>query len=235
MLVTQHNQARKNAARRLRQESGRSYQSAVQHLREEQGRVRAARDDRSVVRRPVPAELPALAAHHIDAVCGYFHQVLDQQYLALHYGDWCRMVLYRLTDAQQHLELLVGAIAAHMQHRQVLPERIASNLQVRSVGEVDTRISAEARHQLAGLLDLPCPAPEDAFLDIDCTIGHGIAHRDGSPRSERKVTLEAFLAAIYSGYPSDPGALDDLPDTLRTCAENAARLSFTPDTQPDGT
>ncbi|MFG2437958.1 hypothetical protein [Streptomyces sp. NPDC048508] len=51
-------------------------------------------DDRATVRQPVPSELPRLAAHHIDATCGYFPHVLGHQYLAHHYGDWCRIALY---------------------------------------------------------------------------------------------------------------------------------------------
>ncbi|MER7982614.1 hypothetical protein [Streptomyces sp. NPDC095817] len=225
--MTQHNQARKNDARRLQRETGRSYQSAVQHLRKElqPARVETVVDDRDTVRGPVPSELPRLAAHHIDAICGYFHHVLDHQYLAHHYGDWCRIALYRLTDAQEHLHLLIGTIAAHMQHHGVIPQRIASNLQVRSVDEVHKIITTDARHQLAGILGLPCPGPEETPLDIDCSIGEGIAQRSGFVHAEREATLEAFLAALYSGYPYDPTALDDLPDVTRCIAERAAGLS----------
>ena len=59
-------------------------------------------------------------------------------------------------------------------------------------------------------------------------IGRGIAERNGFVSPTHEATLEAFLAAIYSSYPYEPDALDERPEPIRSCAQQAASISLIP-------
>ncbi|MER6433180.1 hypothetical protein ABT272_36470 [Streptomyces sp900105245] len=232
--MSEPRQAAKNEARRLQQETGRSYQSALQHLRRqrlEHGEA-AEVDERAVARQPIPDELPLLAAHHIDVMCDYFHQVLSHRYYAPDYGDWCRIALYRLTDALEHLHLLIGTIAAHMRHNHLHAQRICAYLQVPSQEKADAFITPAAVRHLAGLLGQPSTETASNAVDINHRIGRGIAERSGFAFPEREATLEAFLAALYSSYPYEPSALDERPEPIRTCAVKATEISLIPVQEP---
>ncbi|WP_205571181.1 hypothetical protein [Streptomyces sporangiiformans] len=143
-------------------------------------------------------------------------------------GDWCRIALYRLTDALEHLQLLIGTIAAHMRHNQLAAKRICAYLQVPTQERADAFITPAARRHPAGLLGEPSVHTGSDPLDIDHRIGQGIVQRNGFVCSEREATLEAFLASLYSSYAYEPSALDERPEPIRSCAMKAADISLVP-------
>jgi hypothetical protein len=223
------NHAGKNAARRRQEESGQSYAQALAGLRTERLAHRELLASEEYVPEgalspdaPVPPELPCLVRRHIDVMARYFHEVLSHAYYAPDYGDWARIVLYRLTDALEHLNILIGTITAHLQHNHVSPDAVRSYLQVRDQRHVDAFVTRSARSHLTGLLGKPPTGGDDG--DIHYVVGRGIAGRDGWVEPEREDTLEGFLAAMYSGYPYDSQAFDDLPQRIREVALPAARL-----------
>ncbi|MFC9111672.1 hypothetical protein ACFTXV_26415 [Streptomyces harbinensis] len=151
----------------------------------------------------------------------YFHEALDEGRYQKQYGEWTRIVLYRLTDALEHLHLMVGTIAAHMQHNHISPDRIRTYLQVPDQRHVEQFISRRVREHLAGLLGKDTDQEKAGVFD---RVGRSIVQREGWISPEREDTLEAFLAALYSTYSYEPSALDDLPDDIRNIAVQAAAL-----------
>lgn len=227
------NHAGKNAARRRQEETGQPYARALADVRAERLALRDSLASEDYVPEgalspdaPVPAELPCLVRRHIDVMARYFHEVLSHAYYAPDYSDWARIVLYRLTDALEHMNLLIGTITAHLQHNHIAPDAVRSYLQVRDHRHVDAFVTRKVRSHLAGLLGKP---PTDGGNgDIHYDVGRGIAERNGWAQPEREDTLEGFLAALYSGYPYDGQAFDDLPQQIREVALRATALVLEP-------
>ncbi|MGW7291906.1 hypothetical protein ACWGIB_05880 [Streptomyces xiamenensis] len=140
------NHAAKNAARARSLETGQPYAAALADQRTE----RLAHKDRLTTEDYVPQgaigpedALPTellLVRYHVDTINKYFHEVFDQGRYQRHYREWTRLVLYRLTDSLEHFHLMVGTIAAHMQHN-----HIRSYLQVPDQRHVEQLISRRVR------------------------------------------------------------------------------------------
>jgi hypothetical protein len=217
----------KAEARTRRQQEGRPYAAALADIRRERLERRdcvtaeeTAPDPRAL-RQPLPPELPLLVRHHVEQVGKLFQEALEHAYWARNYGDWSRIVLYRLTDALEHLHLAVGTVVVHLQHNRVPAEDIVRFLQVRHQKDVDLFVTQDAKSHLRGLLRQDSDYKRKN--DIDEIIGASIVDRRGFVHPATEDQLEAFLAAIYSN-PFDPDVFDGLPPHIRDCAREAAKL-----------
>ncbi|MGW6021212.1 hypothetical protein [Streptomyces sp. NPDC055099] len=225
------NHARKNAARQHREAAGGSYAASLAHIRADRldHRDRVTSSEYTPpgtlsYDAPVPDELPNLVRHHVDTVNMYFREVLTQAHYARGYKDWARIVLYRLTDALEHMHLMIGTIAGHLQENHVTTETLRSYLQVRNDRDVQAFVTPRALEHLDGLVGRPLSDSDG--MDINHRVGQCIAERRGWAEPDREDTLEAFLCALYSNYPYDSGAFDSLPEHIKSCALQAAALSL---------
>ncbi|MFF9315974.1 hypothetical protein ACF1BS_34475 [Streptomyces sp. NPDC014748] len=210
-------QAEKNATRARQEVTGQPYQAALKDLRDERLAHRegvinqapwAPADDG-----PVPSELSGLVRYHSYAICRYLNDAIHRaRYTGLPFYDWQRMTLYHLTDALEHLNLLIGTVTAYLQEQRVAPGRIQSHLQVGSDNAVEAFITPSALSHLAGLTGKT--AAEDRS-GIWHDVGASIAGGTGWACPEREDALEAALAALYGNYPDDEQAFDNLPAPLK--------------------
>ncbi len=97
----------------------------------------------------VAPELLALVTYHCRHINAYLAraQSLGNQHEAW-MGEWQRLVLYALTDALAHNHLLVGTIAAYLQHQDLDADLLRRYLQS---PHPDRYITGEAVDHLDGL------------------------------------------------------------------------------------
>ncbi|MGW1196553.1 hypothetical protein ACWD4B_11980 [Streptomyces sp. NPDC002536] len=176
-----HYYARKKDARRRQDATGQQYHQALADVREdrythldrvERGDYPAAavRDDD-----PVPLELRNLVRHHANCIARYLHQALSLgRYYSDDFGEWQRNGLRRLTDAQDHLFLLIGTITAYLQEQHVSPDRLRMYLDVRDHQAVQKYFTPQVRQHLDGLTGKPVDGSESFIHHV----GQGLA--DGS-------------------------------------------------------
>ncbi|GCD44088.1 hypothetical protein [Streptomyces paromomycinus] len=228
-------QAEKNAARERQEAAGKPYQAALKDLRKERLTHRedvlnqpswSPADDG-----PVPSELSGLVRFHANQICRYLNDAIHRdRYTGLPFYDWQRMTLYHLTDALEHLNLLIGTIVAYLQEQRVSPERMRSNLQVRHDKAVRAFVTPSALAHLAGLTGKTAEDRSGVWHDV----GSSIANRTGWSCPEREDALETVLAALYANYPDDEEAFDNLPDPLREHALSLNEL-LRSRTEPEST
>ncbi|MEV5876998.1 hypothetical protein AB0L75_22705 [Streptomyces sp. NPDC052101] len=206
-------QAEKNATRVRQEVTGQPYQAALKDLREER---LAHREDvlnqppwASASDGPVPSELSALVRFHADTICRYLNDAVHRaRYTGLPFYEWQRMTLYHLTDALEHLNLLIGTVTAYLQEQRVAPGQIRSHLQVRDDKAVQAFVTPSALAHLAGLTGKTATENQSGVWQ---NVGASIADGTGWSCPEREDALEAALAALYGNYPDDEEAFDNLP------------------------
>ncbi|MER7666565.1 hypothetical protein [Streptomyces sp. NPDC096193] len=156
--MTSH--ARKNAAREQQELSGRNRRAALQDVRDAlqpapEARRASARAGTDVADHAVPVELLALVLDHSRRSGKYLDKAVG---LGRSHGgypsEWQRLVLYALTDAHAHLQLLIGTLAAALQQHGVDDDRIRRHLQS---PDPDRYITQHALDHLAGLTGTPVP------------------------------------------------------------------------------
>ncbi|MEU3736871.1 hypothetical protein AB0E78_07355 [Streptomyces sp. NPDC032198] len=181
---------------------------------------------------PVPGELSGLVRFHADAICRYLNDAIHRdRYTGLPFYEWQRMTLYHLTDALEHLNLLIGTIAAYLQDQRVDPQRIRSHLQVRDEKAVRALVTPSALAHLAGLTG---KTTEEDRSGVWHDVGASIAEGTGWASPEREAALEAALAALYANYPDDEEAFGNLPTPLKERAlafNELVRSFFGPESQ----
>ncbi|WP_034087930.1 hypothetical protein [Streptacidiphilus albus] len=228
------NHARKNAAREVQRQQGLKYAEALKLARAERatggadGTTRPSQQIRPGDPRPV--ELRDLVAHHFDSISAYFYEILSHGEIAHDYAEYCRMLGYRLTDALEHMLLLVGTYTAHMQENRLSPDRIRTYLQVRDHAEVDAFVTPAARQQLGGLMGRP---DTEGDLSVWHHVGEGVRNRGAWVEADREAMLLGLLASLYANVPDDSRALDHLPPNVRRYAHDALALRFNADAGQD--
>ncbi|MFF3273127.1 hypothetical protein ACFYWU_19700 [Streptomyces chrestomyceticus] len=223
-------QAEKNATRERQEATGQPYQAALKGLREERLAHREGVINQPAWspadEGPVPSALSGLVRFHADNICRYLNDAVHRaRYTGLPFYEWQRMTLYHLTDALEHLNLLIGTIAAYLQEQRVAPGQIQSHLQVRDDKAVRAFITPSALTHLAGLTGKTVEGRPGVWHDV----GASIAKHTGWTCPEREDALETALAALYANYPDDEEAFDNLPAPLkeRALALNELLRSFT--------
>jgi hypothetical protein len=215
-----HNQARANAARRRQRETGESYAAALQAVRldrlsrlgdlsEADGTPGGA--SASLHEQPVPEELTELVRYHSHRIAKYLYFAVDEGHYRDDLAEWQRNTLYKLTDALEHLHLLIGTIAAYLREAGVTDYFLRRYLQVRDDRQVEAYFTPSVEEHLAGLLGRE--APQDSVVWHE--VGQHIATRSGWSKPERHDELEVLLHAVYANYPDDSQAFDHLPTALR--------------------
>ncbi|MFJ7129111.1 hypothetical protein [Streptomyces sp. NPDC098101] len=210
-------QAEKNATRSRQKATGQSYQAALVSLRNERidhrEKVTSAPPSGPTADGPVPAELAGLVRFHADSVCRYLNDAIHRaRYTSLPFYDWQRMTLCHLTDALEHLHLLIGTIAAYLQEHHVSAARIRSHLQVNDEKAVAAFITPSALSHLCGLTGKPAEGQQSSVWH---SVGVSIATGSGWSCAEQEDALEVLLAALYANYPDDEEAFDNLPAPLK--------------------
>ncbi|MFD7283736.1 hypothetical protein ACFV80_43785 [Streptomyces sp. NPDC059862] len=215
-----HNQARANAARRRQAETGEPYAAALQAVRLD--RLRRLDDlteaDPSSVGRtpedfhklPVPEVLTELVRYHSHRIVKYLYYAMDEGRWNQDFAEWQCMTLYKLTDALEHLHLLIGTISAYLRNAGVQPTFLRRYLQVQEDRQVEGYFTPRVEEHLAGLTGQEEPA--DAVIWHH--VGSDIANRSGWCHPERHDALEVVLHAFYGNYPDDAQAFDHLPTAL---------------------
>ncbi|MEW2297927.1 hypothetical protein ABZ719_35420 [Streptomyces sp. NPDC006743] len=214
-----HNQARANAARRRQSETGEPYATALQAVRLD----RLTRlDDLSEADapagapanlhdRPVPEELTELVRYHAHRIVRYLYFAVDEGHYREDLADWQSATLYKLTDALEHLHLLIGTIAAYLREAGVTDSFLRRYLQVGDDRQVEAYFTSSVEEHLAGLMGRE--APQDSV--IWHTVGRHIASRSGWSKPDRHEELEVLLQALYANYPDDDQAFDHLPTAMQ--------------------
>ncbi|MFI0977788.1 hypothetical protein ACH4SP_12350 [Streptomyces sp. NPDC021093] len=229
-----HNQARSNAARRRQAEAGGSYAAALQAVRRDRsaGAEECAEPARAQTGRtiwdfhdmPVPEVLTELVRYHSNRIGKHLHLAMDEGRWNTDFAEWQAMTLYKLTDALEHLHLLIGTISAYLRNEGVSRYSLRRYLQVNDDRKVEAYFTPVVEEHLAGLTGQE--APGDACVWY--AVGSGIAGQTGWCDSERNDTLEAALHALYGNYPDGEQDLDHLPEPLR-----AQVLAFLAAPHPD--
>ncbi|MER7057178.1 hypothetical protein [Streptomyces sp. NPDC000351] len=122
----------------------------------------------------VPPELLALVTHHCRRINAYLARAQRLQTLhGDHMKQWQRLVLYALTDALAHNQLLVGTLGAYLQRQDLDADLLRRYLQS---PDPDRYITGEAVQHLDGLTGA---VPEEAAEPTWTAIGRRIAHDGG--------------------------------------------------------
>ncbi|CAM5294461.1 hypothetical protein GCM10010329_80510 [Streptomyces spiroverticillatus] len=219
-----HNQARSNAARRRQAETGESYAAALQAIRQDQpssARELAeqahtahstAEDFHSM---PVPEVLTELVRYHCHRIAKYLYCAMDEgRWNTDGFAGWQTTTLYKLTDAQEHLHLLIGTISAYLRGEGVSPYSLRRYLQVNNDRQVDAYVTPTVKEHLAGLTGQDRPGEAVVWYSV----GRDIARKTGWCDPDRHDILEAAMHALYGSYPYDDQGLDHLPAPLRSQA-----------------
>ncbi|MFF9569943.1 hypothetical protein [Streptomyces sp. NPDC014685] len=215
-----HNQARANAARRRQAETGESYTTALKAVRLDRPRKlddRTEADNPPVGRgpdyfhnKPVPEVLTELVRYHSHRIAKYLYFAMDEGRWRDDFAEWQAMTLYKLTDALEHLHLLIGTISAYLRDEGVEQYFLRRYLQANENHQVETYFTPQVEEHLAGLTGQP--APEESV--VWHSVGSDIADRTGWSKPERHEALEAALHAHFGNYPDDSQAFDHLPAPL---------------------
>ncbi|MCM1967961.1 hypothetical protein [Streptomyces sp. G1] len=203
-------------------ETGQGYQQALNDLRHERhehrGRVletpvyAAGKGDG-----PVPGELTRLVRHHSYWVSHYLNDAVHRaRYTKAPFFDWRRMTLYHLTDALEHLNLLIGTITAYLINELHLdPAQVRSHLQASNHKDVEAFITPSALEHVAGLTGKPSTGDR---ISVWHQVGTSVASGTGWSDARTEDALEIVLAAVFANYPDDDSAFDNLPEPLRARA-----------------
>ncbi|MCX4564628.1 hypothetical protein OHA02_52065 [Streptomyces phaeochromogenes] len=216
-----HNQARANAARRRQAETGEPYTVALQAIRLD--RLRTL-DDRTKAGsppvgrgpdyfhdQPVPDVLTELVRFHSHRIVRYLYCAMDEGRWREDFAEWQAMTLYKLTDALEHLHLMIGTISAYLRDEGVERYFLRRYLQVNEDHQVEAYFTSRVEEHLAGLTRHE--APEQSVIWHQ--VGRDIADRAGWCHPERHDALEVALHAFYGNYPDDNQAFDHLPAALQ--------------------
>ncbi|MET9986157.1 hypothetical protein [Streptomyces rochei] len=215
-----HNQARANAARRRQRETGESYAAALQAVRLDRlsrlGNLSEADGTpggtcASLHERSVPDELTELVRYHSHRIAKYLYFAVDEGHYRDDLAEWQRNTLYKLTDALEHLHLLIGTIAAYLREAGMTDYFLRRYLQVRDDQQVEAFLTTSVAEHLSGLLGRE--EPQDSVIWHE--VGRHIATRSGWSKPERHDELEVLLHAVYANYPDNSQAFDHLPTALR--------------------
>lgn len=215
-----HNQARANAARRRQRETGESYAAALQAVRLDRRSglddPTAADDARTATpkdlhEQPVPEALTELVRYHTHRIVRYLYFAVDEGHYREDLAEWKSTTLYKLTDALEHLHLLIGTIAAYLREAGATQHTLRRYLQVQDDRQVEAYFTPCVDEHLAGLTGRE--APQDSVIWHE--VGRHIANRSGWSQPERHDDLEVLLNALYANYPDDTQAFDHLPTALR--------------------
>lgn len=216
-----HNQARANAARRRQAETGESYAAALEMIRmdrprklddpTEAGNRPAGRGPEYFHDEPVPEVLTELVRYHSHRIARYLYFAMEEGHWGNDFAEWQAMTLYKLTDALEHLHLLIGTISAYLRNEGVEQYFLRRYLQVNEDHQVEKYFTPRVEEHLAGLTGQP--APENPV--VWHSVGSDIANRSGWSRPERHEALEAALHAHFGNYPDDDQAFDHLPTPLQ--------------------
>ncbi|MFF8696772.1 hypothetical protein ACF08W_31620 [Streptomyces sp. NPDC015144] len=215
------NQARANAARRRQAETGEPYAAALKAVRAD--RLRKLDDitkatappagpgPKNFHEMPVPETLTELVRYHSHRITRYLYLAMDEGRWGQDFAEWQRMTLYKLTDALEHLNLLIGTISAYLRDEGVEQHSLRRFLQLNGDHQVEAYLTPRVEEHLAGLTGQP--APEHSV--VWHSVGSDIAARSGWSQPERHEVLEAALYALYANYPDDSKAFNHLPTALR--------------------
>ncbi|MCQ9134577.1 hypothetical protein [Streptomyces hilarionis] len=215
-----HNQARANEARRRQSETGESYAAALQAVRLDRlsrlGDVSEADGTpggapANLHERAVPEELTELVRYHSHRIVRYLYFAVDEGHYREDIAEWKSTTLYKLTDALEHLHLLIGTIAAYLRDAGATDDVLRRYLQVRDGWQVKAYFTPSVEEHLAGLTGRE--APQDSVVWHD--VGRHIANRSGWSNPERHDELEVLLHALYANYPDDSQAFDHLPTSMQ--------------------
>ncbi|MFE1521376.1 hypothetical protein ACFW9I_31870 [[Kitasatospora] papulosa] len=216
-----HNQARANAARRRQAETGESYAAALEAVRLDRLRTLdgvteavtppASRESQDFHDRPVPEVLTELVRYHSHRITRYLYFAIDEGRWREDFAEWQAMTLYKLTDALEHLHLLIGTISAYLRNEGVEPYFLRRYLQVSEDRQVQAYFTPRVEEHLAGLTGQPEPQHSVVWHSV----GSHIAARSGWSRPERHEALKVALNALFANYPDDGQAFDHLPPSLR--------------------
>ncbi|MEV5605760.1 hypothetical protein AB0L33_30420 [Streptomyces sp. NPDC052299] len=215
-----HNQARKNATRRRHAETGEPYAAALEAVR--QGRLNqldnlteaAAVSEigpKDFHNMAVPEALTELVRYHSHRITRYLYFAIDEGRWGDNLAEWQSTTLYKLTDAAEHLHLLIGTIAAYLRDEGVEPYFLRRYLQVAHDRQVEAHFTPQVEEHLAGLTGKPEPDGSVVWHSV----GRHIAAQSGWSNPEHHEALEAVLHALYANYPDDRQAFDHLPPDLR--------------------
>lgn len=212
------NQARANAARRRQAETGEPYTVALQAVRLDRLRTHDNAGSPPTGRgadyfhdQPVPDVLTDLVRFHSDRIVGYLHRAMDEGRWRGDFAEWQAMTLYKLTDALEHLHLLIGTLSAYLRDEGVERYFLRRYLQVNEDRQVNAYFTPKVEEHLAGLTGREAPAQSLIWHEV----GSDIAARDGWCHTGRHDALEAALHAFYGNYPDDDQAFDHLPAALQ--------------------
>ncbi|MGQ7754891.1 hypothetical protein ACUN29_41820 (plasmid) [Streptomyces sp. WC2508] len=215
------NQARANAARQRQARTGESYAAALEMIRldrlrklddpAEVGSPPASRGPEYFHAEPVPEVLTELVRYHSHRIAKYLYLAMDEGRWGHDFAEWQAMTLYKLTDALEHLHLLIGTISAYLRNEGVERYFLRRYLQVNEDHQLERYFSSQVEEHLAGLTGQP--APEDSV--VWHSVGSDIADRSGWSKPERHEVLEAALHAHFGNYPDDGQAFDHLPVPLK--------------------
>ncbi|MER5916058.1 hypothetical protein ABT124_38005 [Streptomyces sp. NPDC001982] len=184
--MTQHSRKR----RALRSEEPGEPSPSEDGLQQIRDALPPARHARTAVRAPrrvdaaVPEELMAAVVYH----CGYISKHLAK---AQHLGsqhktsmdEWQRLVLYALTDALAHNQLLVGALAAYLQRQEVDDNLVRRYLQT---PDPDRYVTRHAIDHLDGLTGSRPETPDEpAWTHVGRLIARN-AHEAEAARPDKK-------------------------------------------------
>ncbi|MET9077915.1 hypothetical protein ABZX95_38530 [Streptomyces sp. NPDC004232] len=216
-----HNQARANAARRRQAETGEPYAAALQAVRLDRFRRlddlseadtgQASGMPANFHELPVPEVLTQLVRYHSHRIAKYLYFAMDEGRWSQDFAEWQSMTLYKLTDALEHLHLLIGTISAYLRNDGVQQVSLRRYLQVEEDRQIEAYFTPQVEEHLAGLTGQE--EPDGALIWYD--VGRDIATRSGWSHPERHEALEAVLHAHYGNYPDDAQAFDHLPTALR--------------------
>ncbi|GGZ18252.1 hypothetical protein [Streptomyces nitrosporeus] len=215
-----HNQARANAARRRQSETGESYAAALQAVRLDRlsqlgDLIEADGEPRSPSvnfhHRAVPEELTELVRYHSHRITKYLYFAVDEGHYRDDLAEWQSTTLYKLTDALEHLHLLIGTIASYLREEGASDYFLRRYLQVRDDRQVEAYFTPSVEEHLAGLTGRE--APQDSVVWYD--VGRHIASRSGWSNPERHDEFEVLLQALYANYPDDSQAFDHLSTAMR--------------------
>ncbi|MFI5808368.1 hypothetical protein [Streptomyces sp. NPDC051561] len=162
---------------------------------------------------PVPEVLTELVRYHSNRIAKYLHCAMDEgRWNTDDFAEWQAMTLYKLTDAQEHMHLLIGTISAYLRGEGAGAYFLRRYLQVNDDQQVEAYFTPTVKEHLAGLTGQE--EPEDAV--VWHSVGRDIAGRTGWCDPDRHDTLEAALHALYGNYPYDNQDLHHLPAHLRS-------------------
>ncbi|MGI5330942.1 hypothetical protein [Actinomadura nitritigenes] len=166
----------------------------------------------------MPEELHAATAHLVTETVDRLQEVLRYSHAPTEW-EWPRMVLYRITDAQDTLGMLVGLHAAHALHAGCDPDLVRRYMQTSQQCSRAEMPRQQDVDYLYGLMGWPTADPK-ATRYITGKIQR--AHRgDGDRHEEWTMACVHALQAFACAEPGElePGELDDLPASISTKAK----------------